>query len=157
MPKREWTYSKLKQDLEDGSLSPDGIYRLTVSLTYSQLLDFLDLREILKKSTSEMVRDGIATLKKQYFRDKLPPSVDFQQVKDELMKEQEKLKVELLNGVRSSAKEEESSPDQQDVLRGRITMFLEEFGALTTKDLARYVGVDCALLIKHASLWLGIR
>ena len=64
MPERTITYEKLKADIDSGRVRPDEIYRLTISLTYAQLLEFLELRESYKgKSMSDMVRAGIAALR----------------------------------------------------------------------------------------------
>ncbi|OLS15719.1 MAG: hypothetical protein RBG13Loki_0655 [Promethearchaeota archaeon CR_4] len=164
MPERTITYEKLKADIDSGRVRPDEIYRLTISLTYAQLLEFLELRESYKgKSMSDMVRDGIAALRRQRAHD--TNGIDLRATVEKLIQDQRSLQQQLQENVKKLSTIEGTEPtsEEREIFKGKILMFLGDIGPLASKDLAKYVGIDwkvidklCEeLLSQQAIEWVG--
>ena len=146
MAKREWTAQRVKEMIESGQVQPEETTHLTVSLTYGQLELFLEAREDLKLSTSQMVRDGAAELRKARKR---PTNTNEDNLRHELLNEQAKIKEEILSTVQKLKVPNAPAPEQEQDIKARIHMFLEDIGPLATKELAKYVGQDWRVIDKY--------
>jgi hypothetical protein len=141
MPKRTYTLEHIHDLINKGEVKSEEICPIRVSFTYGQLADLMELREKLGKSTSELIRDALIEYKRKITKMEAPPSMDVNTLREELKQEQEKLRETLLSALKEIRTQEGSSPNTES-LHPRIIVFLEDFGPLTTKNLAKYVGVD---------------
>ncbi len=141
MPERKHTTKMLKEKLASGEVKPEEVVTIRFSLTYAQLLDMMEIREKLGKSTSDLIRDAVLDYKHKILRMEAPPAIDASALSEQLHKEQNDLKQTLISTLKEIRKVEGETPNL-DTLRPRILMFLTDFGPLNTMDLAKYVNVD---------------
>jgi len=112
---------------------------------------------------SDMVRDGIETLRRQRAHD--TNGIDLRSTVEKLIQDQRSLQQQFEAGIKKLSLVEGSEPtsEEREILKGKILMFLGDIGPLGSKGLAKYVGIDwkvidklCEELLSQQTIeWVG--